>query len=525
MTEFPSYSISHWPGCADAKLQAVSTSDRELCAVVAAVAAYEMTGRIYGTLANKDPDAVFAWAQEMLVECNVSPLNFTRWVRAVMGDTFGDTYHLPSQVLGLTLDLYQINCMKRLTVAGGVVGAFMGAGKTAMGTAGAIAAKGSGERCWILCPLNAMPTWERARDAELIHHFKEVRILSVDSAHKYTSVREGDVLIVDEIHVAGSRSSRRAKAMHTIRSRFSVCFGLTGTLVHAGVESALSIKDLTVPGLALFARHWSAGETFHCLVRKDIGSRKVTTLEKPTGVYRENWLAWLSHGVQLIAPGNKEVQAAFQLPGQILHELTLNTPWPSLEEDVARVANAVFAETGEFPHAQAVAHLLARDGLGQKIEWLCGELSALTPSDQLVIFAQYRDSLDGVEEALRDAKLTYVRVDGDVTGADRAEAERKFQSGEAQIFLGQIHAASVAMNLQAASSSITIDVSWSSIDYAQALCRTHRRGQEQRCAHVDLVANVLQARILDRLRSGQDFAAEASLYQETLRGVNMLNTP
>ena len=73
------------------------------------------------------------------------------------------------------------------------------------------------------------------------------------------------------------------------------------------------------------------------------------------------------------------------------------------------------------------------------------------------------------------------------------------------------------MNLQVAAISITLDVSWSCIDYSQALARTHRRGQNNPCLHVDLVSNRLQARILDRLRSGQDFAATCAEYADLKR--------
>ncbi len=528
MTEFPSFSISHWPGCAKAKLQAVHTADRKLCAAVTAYASYMRSDRLYGTLAAADAPRIARWLQEVCLEHSVDRGHFEDWALALNGTGF-DTRCVPPTVLGLMLDSYQIAAIQGLTMGGGVIGAFMGAGKTAMATAAAIgeieAQRAAVQddpvcvhgRCWIFCPLNAMPTWEDAKARELSKYFAEVKIISIDSAHKYTSVADGDVMIVDEVHRAGTGSARRTKALHTIRSRFRFCVCLTGTMVHAGVDKCLSIKDLAVPGLALFARNWTAGETFKCLVKKKIGPRTVTALEKPT-TEREAFNEWLAMGVQLLSPDSKEVQSAFKLPGQELHEITLNDPWPPLEQDVARVANAVFEETGEFPHAQAVAHFLARDGIVQKLEWLAAELDG-AGSAQMVVFANYRDSLDAAEQMLRTLGLSYVRVDGDVVGADRAMAQTSFQSGAAQVFLGQIHAASESMNLQNANISLTLDVSWSCIDWSQALARTHRRGQTSPCIHIDLVANRLQARILDRLREGSDFSAQCSLWQDLKRAI------
>ncbi len=496
-----------------------------------------MTGRLYGTLAGADEPRIGRWIQEVCLEHSVTHENMAVWTGALAGMKF-DAGLVPEMIHGvgreydpktfghnIVFDPYQWTAMRGLTLAGGVIGAFMGAGKTAMGAGVAIGhirnvrkfdPKKPG-RCWILCPLNAMPAWEVAHQCALSLWYAEVKIISIDSAHLYTSIADGDVLIVDEVHRAGSGSARRTKALHVIRSRFTVSVGLTGTMVHAGVEKCLSIKDLAVPGIALFARNWTAGETFKCLVKKKIGPRTVTALERPS-TELEAFNEWLAFGVQLIPADSKEVQSAFKLPGQDLHEITLNDPWPPLEQDVARVANAVFEETGEFPHAQAVAHYLARDGIEQKLEWLASELDGAGAA-QIVVFANYRDSLDRAQELLEQLQISFVRVDGDVVGADRAAAQSRFQSGLAQVFLGQIHAASESMNLQNANISLTLDVSWSCIDWSQALARTHRRGQTTPCLHIDLVANRLQARILDRLRQGQDFSAQCAIWQDVKRAL------
>lgn len=527
---FPSYSITSWPGCATAKLQAVQTADRKLCAAVTAIASWLRTGKLFGTLMDADDDTIEAWINDVCFEHNADPEDFMEWAASVAGQNpWPHEVYTKWEGMGpndstIHLDEYQVNAIKSLTASGGVIGAFMGAGKTVMAVAAAHGARGRSERCWIICPLNAMPAWEKAVKAQLQWYFKEVRVLSVDSAHKYTTISRGDVLIVDEVHRAGSQNARRTKSLHAIRAKFRVCIGLTGTLVHAGVAPSLSIKDLAVPGLALFAKTWTAGETFKCLVKKKIGSRTVTGLERPPESTRQIFNEWLSIGVTLLTPESKEVQSAFTLPGQTLEEVTLNTPWPRLEDDVARVANQVFEETGEFPHAQTMAHLLARDGIDQKLDWLASELAQLPPGTPTVVFANYRDSLDQAQNLFDTLGRSYVRVDGDVVGADRAECQRKFQDSEVDVFLGQIHAASESMNLQRASISIALDVSWSCIDYSQALCRTHRRGQENPCIHVDLVFNHFQARVLDRLRSGQDFAAACAEYQEIKRTLESQST-
>ena len=520
MSEFPSFSINHWPGCAKAKLQAVQTADRRLSAAVTAVASYEMTGKLFGTLSNAPESRVSTWIDEVCRDHSAPREYFELWAASLCGERFPFKDKIPSVVRGIgppdmrdiTLDQYQITAVCETLLGGGAIGSFLGSGKTAIGTAAAMAIGlslpgGMGELCAVECSLNAFPAWERAKP-ELLRCFKKVLIFSVDSVHKYKSLI-GDVLICDEAHKLGTNGKRRTDSTHIMRAHFRYCIPLTGSLLHAGVAKVLSIKDLAVPGLSLFARTWTAGETFDCLVRKKIGARTVTDLAKPPSHTREDFLAWLSMGVQFITEDNEAVQSVFKLPGQDMQEVNFGTPWPPLEVDVAAAANAAFAETGEFPHAQAVKHMLLRAGIEQKLEWLSDEIQELGTA-QLVIFSQYRESLDRAEEMIRGLGVTYVRVDGDIVKGERTECERKFQSGEAQLFLGQLHAASESMNLQCATLSVTIDVNNSCIDYSQSLGRTHRRGQNIPCLHVDLVSNVLQARALDCLRSNQDFAADAA---------------
>jgi len=471
-----------------------------------------------GTLSPSRTDLITSWIDDFMLEFGVTEENVERWANSINGEKF--TQDFPSTAMGLTPDSYQISAIQGLSASGGVIGAFMGAGKTLMATLAAIGESVNGaERCWIVCPLNAFPAWERARDAELSNYFKEVKVMSKDSAHKYTAVSRGDVLIVDEIHHAGSAKARRTQSLHTIRSKFRFGIGLTGTVAHGGVEKAASMMDLGVPGRALFTSKWEVGAAFNCLAQKDLGNRKVMALERPSGAAKERFMAWLDHGIYQVRPESRDVQMSFTLPGQETQQVSFAEPWLSLSQSVAKGAHTILAETGELPHAQAVAHWLAREGAEGKIDWLMDELMQLPEGTQVVIAANYTNSLDLAEAALKGAGYTLVRVDGSVTGAERVTAEKDFQQGRAQIFLGQIHAASESMNLQCATISLTLDVSWSAIDYAQFLCRTHRRGQTAPCVHVDLVANRFQQNVLSRLRLGQDFASDCAEYAELRRAL------
>jgi hypothetical protein len=506
-------------------MQAVASADRRHCAFVSAVAALMLGSRLQGTLYSADDATVDAYIVDACREFNLPEYRVGIWARSVAH--LEAVPPLPfSSFAGLTFHEFQLGAIQTLTPAGGALGLFCGAGKTVTGAAAAVHLKTAfhyAPRLWIGCPLNAIPAWERMRP-HLEPYFSEIRVFSVDSAHKYAAglSHSGGVLILDELHLLGGRETRRTKACHLLRAKFDACIGLTGTLVHSGVEATLSYADLCVPGAALFANRWSAGDHFKCLVKKKLGPRTVTALEKPTGEHRVRFLEWLARWCYMLRPTSPEVQACLAIPEQALHEIRLVEPWRDTLHEVAEIANRILKETGELPHAQAVMHELARSGIDEKVDYL---LENLDPEEQVAIAAFYRESLDAMEEGLKKAGISYTRVDGDVTGADRAECERKFQSGEVRAFLGQMHAASVSMNLQCADLSFTLDLSWSTIDYEQWLFRTRRqgKGEGRSCNHFDLVSNKFQRAVLNRVQMGMDFSAECSEYQEVKR--SLLTSP
>jgi SNF2 family DNA or RNA helicase len=135
------------------------------------------------------------------------------------------------------------------------------------------------------------------------------------------------------------------------------------------------------------------------------------------------------------------------------------------------------------------------------------------------VFAHYRDTLDAISAALTQAGIPFVRVDGDTSAQNRVAAEDTFTKGGARIFLGQMVAASVSMNLQTAYISVTFDHDWKAYNYEQSLARTCRRGQTRDCHHFDLVANKLQRTVVQRLRTAMDFNAEAADWQDLKLGI------
>jgi SNF2 family DNA or RNA helicase len=274
--------------------------------------------------------------------------------------------------------------------------------------------------------------------------------------------------------------------------------------------------------MSLFSNRWKAGVYFKCLVKKQLSETKsVTELVKPSGVARTRFMEYLGRSIISLTLDSPEVVSSIRVPPQEKHDVPLCEPWPDLTDEVVRIAEEILAAEGELPHMQRVVHLLCRQGIAAKLDWLLAQIDA--PDVAVVVFAHYRDSLDAAAAALEAAGLSFVRVDGDTAQEDRPEITRRFQAGEVQVFLGQTTAAGIAIDLYRAQVSVCLDHSWKAVDYTQALARTRRIGQSETTHHFDLCANELQQRIIERVRDAADFDAECAAYQHVKRAISSLN--
>jgi len=505
-------------GVEGARQQAVSSADRPVCALTHALNASMGGRKIAGMLPST---SISEAIRTELTRLNVPPRRAELWSWGLgLAPLTGP---ICTTFAGKTLDPYQSNALSRCSIAGAVLALGCGLGKTltAMCAVKSYEPVLASKRLWVVCPLNAMSSW-RSYLTTTNWSGWDIKLISMDSLHKIQAEPIGGVVIYDEVHLLGSSSARRTKAAHQCRLSFDIGLCLTGTFLHGGVEKTLSMLDLAIPGAAGFASKWSAGEHYRCLVRKRIGNRTVTGLERPVGKAKEAFFAYLSRYVVMLSTQSEEVRASLIVPDQHLHTINLALPWRSLDEEVVHEAERINDETGELPHAQEVAHALCRAGIEAKIEWLIEQLQG--DEESVVVYAHYHETLDAVCDALTTAGITYVRVDGSHGVRERTEARDQFASRHVRCFVGQVVATGIGVDgLQDVSRfSVALDHCWRPDVYAQSLARTCRRGQTKETHHVDLVANKLQARVVERLRSGEVFDREAREWQEIATSINAM---
>lgn len=103
------------------------------------------------------------------------------------------------------------------------------------------------------------------------------------------------------------------------------------------------------------------------------------------------------------------------------------------------------------------------------------------PKEKALIFTQFMGEMDHIQEMLTAIGLPVFRIDGSVLKEKREEAIAGFKGAPpGAVFLIQIKAGGVGLNLQEATRVYITAPSWSPATELQAVSRAHRTGQTQK---------------------------------------------
>lgn len=419
-------------------------------------------------------------------------------------------------------EVYQYFAANAMSSAGGVLAMGCGTGKTLTAELYALGVSGKlrGKPCIIATTLTAFDAWRPYLDRFKSMGYSAVHLVSIDSLHKFEPAfpSSGGLLILDESHLLGAVTARRTKHAMRLRLKVDDALCLSGTMFHGGIPRALTNMNLAVPGLAGFSSAYNAAQHFGCLQQLVIpGVGRVTKILKPQGADFERFKEFVTRRfVCALTKHSPLVQSCVTIPEQDQETVEFGGPWMDVRTAALQeIRRSIEANEG-IPHAMAIRQTLAHQGIAWKAQYILDELSNGEP---LVVFAQYHESLDYLENLFKEEGITYARVDGSVTGDFRKNATASFESAEVQVFLGQCVAAGISISLTRASRSVATDISWRPEDYDQMLARTCRRGQTHRCRHTDLVANRFQSGVLQTIRSGMVFDASIAAFQDVSRAL------
>lgn len=425
----------------------------------------------------------------------------------------------------------------------------MGCGKTltAIAIAGALFLRKKIERVLVVCPSSIVSVWQKdvaqfadfpysiraiqGKKADRIKALEEIinatiaepplifAVINYESVHREgifeaLQAYNADLIICDESQRIKSHNAAQSKAMHKLGDKAKYKLILSGTpLQNSAIDiySQYRFLDPSIFGKNFFAfkaRYTIAGGFQN---KQIVGYRDLDDLIKK------------AHSIAYRVTKNE----CLDLPEQIFINREVDLE-PSAEKLYLRLKTDSLAEleTGETVTAQTVLTKILRlqqftggfisDDEGNieqvssaKLDTLKEILEDYLPSGgKAVIFARFTAELKAIKKLLQDLGIGYGFIDGSVALEQRGAIVDKFQKDpEIKIFIAQIATAGLGITLTAASLSIFYSYGYNYADYSQALARTHRIGQKEKCTYINLVCKgTIDAKVLKALEQKENTA-------------------
>jgi superfamily II DNA or RNA helicase len=303
-------------------------------------------------------------------------------------------------------------------------------------------------------------------------------------------------LVLDEAQAIKNAATGRAKSVMQIPADFTLL--LSGTPVENHLGELWSLMQRAVPGLL------GPIEQFR--------ERFQRPVEGAGDAERRANLAAL---IRPFVLRRRKVDVAPELPARIVttERVPLSGPEQRNYQNVRDALAARVSGLGEgqrFEVLSAITRLRQLSSAAQLID-----PSSELPSSKLdravelltelweegqscLVFSQFTSLLRLLEPRLKEARLPFLYLDGGTPAPERAQLVKRFQSGEAAVFLLSLKAGGTGLNLTRASAVIHMDPWWNPAVEDQATDRAHRIGQTQPVTVVRLVAaGTIEEQILE----------------------------
>ena len=413
---------------------------------------------------------------------------------------------------------------------GGILADDMGLGKTVQVLSYLLAMKEGGQALpsLIVCPASLVLNWQEeckkftpqltciavdgdaARRAELAKQWADADLVVTS----YDLLRRDEELykeqqfyacILDEAQAIKNHPTQKYKAVCGVNSK--VRFALTGTPVENRLGELWSIFSFLMPGYLPPYRTFCA------------------RFEKP--IVQENDKDALRRLNQLTGPfilRRMKSEVLKELPPKTenIHRIELDTDQRKLylaavvdAREKLRAAKpedkmAVFAVLMRLREICCDPRLVADnwEGGSAKLE-ACMELvtAAVEGGHRILLFSQFTSMLELLAKRLDEAGMSHFTLQGSTPKPVRAELVRRFNSGEADVFLISLRAGGTGLNLTAADIVIHYDPWWNVAAQNQATDRAYRIGQQNPVQVYKLIAqDTIEEKIVELQQAKQDLA-------------------
>ena len=413
---------------------------------------------------------------------------------------------------------------------GGILADDMGLGKTVQVLSYLLAMKECGQTLpsLIVCPASLVLNWQEecrkftpqltcvavdgdaAHRAELAKQWADADLVvtSYDLMRRDEELYSGQAFyacILDEAQAIKNHTTQKYKAVCGVNSK--VRFALTGTPVENRLGELWSIFSFLMPG------YLPPYKTFCARFEKPIVQE-----DNKDALRRLNQLT----GPFILRRMKSEVLKELPPKTENLHRIELDTEQRKLylaavvdAREKLRAAKpedkmAVFAVLMRLREICCDPRLVADnwEGGSAKLD-ACMELvtAAVEGGHRILLFSQFTSMLDLLAKRLDEAGVSHFTLQGSTPKPVRAELVRRFNGGEADVFLISLRAGGTGLNLTAADIVIHYDPWWNVAAQNQATDRAYRIGQQNPVQVYKLIAqDTIEEKIVELQQAKQDLA-------------------
>ncbi|MBI2932053.1 MAG: DEAD/DEAH box helicase [Planctomycetes bacterium] len=318
------------------------------------------------------------------------------------------------------------------------------------------------------------------------------------------SAMDWECVILDEAQYIKTMATQFARAAKQLNA--GTRLALTGTPIENRLDELWSIYDFCLPGYLGSAEKFRERFEIPIVRKNDVFSlEKLKKMIAPFKLRRVK-----SEVLQDLPPKVEDVRMCDLSPHQAaLYRTLVDRDGQALAEelrDTGRRINyiSVFAALSKLKRvcdhpALVVDGARASDLASGKFDVFKELLDeALRSGQKVVVFTQYLQMMDIIEDHLRMVRVPFTEIRGDTR--DRAEAIRRFNDDEdCRVFVCSLMAGGVGIDLTSASVVIHYDRWWNAAREDQATDRVHRIGQRRGVQVFKLVTRGTLEERIDRM--------------------------
>lgn len=384
----------------------------------------------------------------------------------------------------------------------------------------------------VIAPKSALGAWDR--DIELFDELDREILKSGITLINYDKVwrnekkspyyKKWGCIILDEAHAIKNRTSRRSKFILKIATMSDYRYLLTGTPISNGslhdIWSLYCFLDPYIergyPYSRIFGGSYKTFQDRYCILNM---------YHKPSSYIHVRELQDIINTYSYRVKKIDCLDLPDKLPDEIIKvDLAEKKLYKKLATESALLEYEILAENPLSRlvklRQMASGHIKLENGeiidvKNEKINILSELLEGYEDDKKIVIFAEFKYSIQKISELLKSKKYKFVVLDGDQK--DKT-IWRKFQSDPSiKIIVCQYQTASAGIDLFSSDTIIYYEPTLRSQLLEQSRDRIHRTGQKNKCSYIHLLTKgTVEVDIYRALAGYSDFSEK--LFTEYIHG-------